>query len=70
MSQSISSKGLEQFIKDLMQEGKESSLKGWVMEDILRSVLDLYGSPARDYAYDYIVKNYGPQDERVTWAPI
>ena len=61
MQNSINSLGLEQFILDLMQKGKESPMKGWVMEDILKKILDLYGSPARDYAYKYIVNHFGPQ---------
>ena len=63
MSQSINTTGLEQFILNLMKEGKESALRGWVMEDILGKVLNLYGAPARNYAYNYIVDNFGPQEE-------
>ena len=61
MQNSINSLGLEQFILDLMQKGKESRLKGWTMDKILREVLDSHGAPARDYAYKYIVNHFGPQ---------
>jgi hypothetical protein len=53
----ISTPDLEQHIKDLMKQGKESSLRGWTIEDILKDVLENWGVPARDYAYKYIVDN-------------
>jgi hypothetical protein len=54
----INTPDLEQHIKDLMKQGKESSLRGWTMEDILKDVLENWGVPARDYAYKYIVDNF------------
>ena len=43
----INTPDLEQHIKDLMKQGKESSLRGWTMDDILKDVLENWGVPAR-----------------------
>jgi hypothetical protein len=60
----ITTEKLINYIHELMESHKTSSKKGWSMEeDILPPIYKGWGRPAYDYAREYIIKNYGPQEE-------
>ena len=58
MIEPISTDNLIQHIHDLMKKGKDSRIKGWVMQDILENVYNNWGLAARNFAYKYITENY------------
>ena len=61
--ESISTENLIKFIEDSMAKGKKSLKHGWSMSDILLKIHDSWGLPAYKFSRDYIIKNYGPQEE-------
>jgi hypothetical protein len=61
--ETISTEELIQFIEDEMEKGKKSSKRGWSMVEILWDVYTAWGKPAHDYAREYIIKNYGSQED-------
>tara|TARA_R110002012_G_scaffold76867_1_gene194357 strand:- start:436 stop:639 length:204 start_codon:yes stop_codon:yes gene_type:complete len=61
--ETISTEELIQFVLDEMEKGKKSPVRGWSMTEILWDVYTAWGKPAHDYAREYIIKNYGSQEE-------
>jgi hypothetical protein len=57
-SQIIYHRNIINFIKELMEKGKDTPSKGWVMSDILQKARDKYGPDGYIFGRDYIVKEY------------
>jgi len=45
-------------VLSLMQQGKASIKRGWVMSDILKEIKDKHGESGMKIARDYIVKDH------------
>jgi len=45
-------------VLSLMQQGKASIKRGWVMSDILKEIKDKHGESGMKVARDYIVKDH------------
>jgi len=51
-------------VLSLMQQGKASVKRGWVMSDILKEIEDKHGEGGMKVARDYIIKDYCEIPER------
>ena len=45
-------------VLSLMQQGKASVKRGWVMSDILKEIEDKHGEKGMNEARDYIIKDH------------
>jgi hypothetical protein len=45
-------------VEELMQEGKESKLRGWSAREISERITSERGEKAGEYAFKYIAYNY------------
>jgi len=51
-------------VLSLMQQGKASVKRGWVMSDILKEIKDKHGESGMKVARDYIIKDHCGITER------
>ncbi len=52
-------------VEELMQEGKESKLRGWSARDISDRITSEQGEEAGQYAFKYIAYNYSTAKSNV-----
>jgi hypothetical protein len=57
-SQIIYHRNIINFVKKLMQEGKDSPRRGWVMSEILEKAIEKFGPDGYIFGRDYIVLVY------------
>ena len=57
-SQIIYQRDIVNFVKELMQEGNDSPVRGWAMSDILKKAQAKYGPDGYIFGRDYIVREY------------
>jgi hypothetical protein len=55
---------IKEEVLSLMEKGKASVKKGWVMSDILKEIEDKHGEKGMNEARDYIIKDYCEIPER------
>jgi len=46
------------FVKEQMQKGKDSPIRGWAMSEILKKAQDKYGPDGYIFGRDYIVNEH------------